>query len=76
MHHRYIGHRKFLGFAYMNYLYNNAVLHVFIKVLHESVSGEMAHELKSSGGLEADREVDLDTWRSRCTYPLRGKSIH
>ena len=57
----------------MNYLYNNAVLHVFIKVLHESVMEENARALEADREL---REVDLDTWRSRCTYPLRGKSIH
>lgn len=33
----YAGHRAFLGFFYLDYAYNNPVIHVFIKVLKESL---------------------------------------
>ena len=31
------GHNAFLGFFYLDYAYNNAVVHVFIKILKESL---------------------------------------
>ena len=33
----FTGHKAFLGFFYLDYAYNNAVMHVFIKIMKESV---------------------------------------
>ena len=35
--HLFTGHKAFLGFFYLDYAYNNAVVHVFIQILKESV---------------------------------------
>ena len=33
----FVGHKSYLGFIYMNYCYNNAVMHVFSHLLEKSV---------------------------------------
>ena len=42
MHNLFTGHKAFLGFFYLDYAYNNAVVHVFIQVLKESACKDLS----------------------------------
>ena len=46
---RLTGHKAFLGFFYLDYAYNNAVVHVFVKVLSEAVEGNRSRESSTLG---------------------------
>ena len=52
------GHNAFLGFFYLDYAYNNAVVHVFIEVLKESLE-DNPNTPSSAGG------SDVETGSSR-----------
>ena len=58
-----VGHRAFLGFFYLDYAYNNPVIHVFIKVLKESLydNPSMLMESVIHGEKEKSLERDTDT---------------
>ena len=38
----FAGHKAFLGFFYLDYAYNNAVVHVFVQILKESVCKDLS----------------------------------
>ena len=38
------GHQAYLGFVYLDYTYNNAVVHVFINLLRKSVQNHTSRE--------------------------------
>ena len=41
------GHKSFLGFFYLHYAYNNAVVHVFMKILKESIHDDPSTPMDS-----------------------------
>ena len=41
MHNLFTGHKAFLGFFYLDYAYNNAVVHVFVQILKESICKDL-----------------------------------
>ena len=47
--HNNTGHKAFLGFFYLDYAYNNPVMHVFIKVLKESYPGILKESVVNGG---------------------------
>lgn len=57
-----IGYSTYLGFLYLDYAYNNAVVHVFIKLLVDSQAGK---DSTSIGKLQDVPAIDL--------YECRGK---
>ena len=61
--HNNAGHRAFLGFFYLDYAYNNPVMHVFIKVLKESLydSPNVLMESIVSGEKETSLERSVQT---------------
>ena len=38
----FTGHKAFLGFFYLDYAYNNAIVHVFIQILKESICKDLS----------------------------------
>ena len=62
-HNNNIGHRAFLGFFYLDYAYNNPVMHVFIKVLKESLydSPNILMERIAYGKKEPSLESSVET---------------
>ena len=71
-----IDHKKYLGFLYLYSTYNNAVIHVFIKLLRNSVASNgnrsgiqindnLTPETISSGdSKQTGNDVDLDEVKS------------
>ena len=60
---KFAGHRAFLGFFYLDYAYNNPVIHVFIKVLKESLYDNPSILMESVvyGEKEKSLERDVET---------------
>ena len=52
-----LGHKAFLGFFYLDYAYNNAVMHVFIENLKDSLDGNLSTP-SSSGSTGMEEESD------------------
>ena len=51
------GHKAFLGFFYLDYAYNNAVMHVFIENLKDSLDDNL-NTPSSSGSPGTEGESD------------------
>ena len=64
----YIAHRAFLGFFYLDYAYNNPVMHVFIKVLKESIYDDPSIPLieKIANGEEESLKKSIQTSSEYC----------
>ena len=64
-----IGHKSYLGFFYLYYAYNNAVVHVFIRNLKDSLSDNAdAQQMHNS----VDEEKDS---LEGCSYPSSKMNI-
>ena len=55
--HSISGHKAFLGFFYLDYAYNNAVMHVFIENLKDSLDDD-PNTPSSSGSPGMEEETD------------------
>ena len=72
--HSISGHKAFLGFFYLDYAYNNAVMHVFIENLKDSLD-DNPNTPSSSGSPGTEGEtVRISTHRfppaSKSHYPI------
>lgn len=50
------GHKKYLGFLYLYSTYNNAIIHVFIKLLRNSVAND-----RNKGGIQITNNLVPET---------------
>ncbi len=57
------GHKAYLGFMYLDYTYNNAVVHVFLGLLRHSLR---EHLLESAGSVLSDDGGGEGRRRSPC----------
>ena len=54
----FTGHRSFLSFFYLYYAYNNAVVHVFIKNLKESLRDD-AYAQQMQSPVDGEKELPV-----------------
>ena len=54
----HVGHKAFLGYFYLDYAYNNAVVHVFIKILKESLGDNVMTPSSTDSGQGMEEEQD------------------
>ena len=52
------GHQAFLGFFYLDYAYNNAVVHVFMEKLKESLEENPTRSPSSTGSSSIDTKEE------------------
>ena len=59
MHNLFTGHKAFLGFFYLDYAYNNAVVHVFIQILKESVCKDLSKPMIQDPYEQKDNKMNI-----------------
>ncbi len=62
------GHKAYLGFMYLDYTYNNAVVHVFLGILKHTLR---EHIFDSAGSLPSEGEEGRRSSASRYSSELQ-----